>query len=138
MNGVSMYHMALRVVAVTLALLLVFDSGLLLPATHELSKSTQQYLANTVGASARVEPNELNTLTAELTRQKKELDDRESILNERELAIGLNTGGTQSEDDNRSTYILSILLFIILVLIVLNYALDFARARRLSYIEQHG
>ena len=130
--------MVLRVTGVMLALLLVFDSGVLLPVTKELSIGAQQYVANTVGATARVEQTELNTLTAELTRQKKELDEREVALNERELSVGLGGGTQQSvQSDSISTYILSVLLFIILVLIVLNYALDFARSRRLTYMERH-
>ena len=138
MKAVSAYHMVLRVTGVMLALLLVFDSGVLLPVTKELSIGAQQYVANTVGATARVEQTELNTLTAELTRQKKELDEREVALNERELSVGLGGGTQQSvQSDSISTYILSVLLFIILVLIVLNYALDFARSRRLTYMERH-
>lgn len=131
-----MYHSALRVAALSLALLLVFDSGMVSPFTKELSQGTQDYLANAVGATASVSPNELNVITAELTKRQRELDAREAALSEREMNVGLSTGA-EEEGPPISTYILSVLLFIILVLIVLNYALDFARQRRLNYLELH-
>lgn len=135
MYEVTTYHMLLRVSALVIAVVLVFDSGLLLPITRELSQHTQQYLGNAVSANARVAPTELNTLTAELTKQRQDLEEREAALSEREISIGLNTqSGT---DTDLSTYILSLLLFIILVLIILNYVLDFVRARRFVYLEQH-
>jgi len=137
MNEVSMYHMLLRISAMVIAVVLVFDSGFLFPITKQLSLNTQEYLANTVGATASVKPNELNVVTAQLTQRQRELDDREAALNEREISVGLNTDSNDSSETSVSTYVLSVLLFIILVLIVLNYVLDFARARRLSFVEKY-
>ena len=126
---VSWYHRGLRVSVLVVAMALVFDSGLLFPVTQQLSSQAGQYLANVISVGAGVIPTELNTVTAELTKQQRELDEREASLTERELAVGLR----QSADgeSSLSTYILSILLFIILVLIILNYALDMARERYL-------
>lgn len=135
MNGTT-YHTLLRVSALTLALVLLFDSGLLSPVTKELSRSTQSYLASAVGATARVEPNEINTLTAQISARERELDAREAAINEREISVGLNTSGSTNSNDV-STFMLSILLFIILVLIVLNYVLDYIRARR-PIVVQNG
>mgnify|MGYP007117489148 CR=1 FL=1 len=133
---VSMYHVSLRIASLLTAFALVFDSGLLFPVTQQLSDSAQQYLANSIGASAFVTPTELNTLTAELTAQKQALDAREEALATREISVGLNT--SQRQESNLSTYLLSVVLFIIVVLMVLNYALDFARERRLMYLQQHA
>ena len=121
----SMYHRALRVSAVVCAFVLLFESGLVSESTAYLSMNTHQYLANAVGMSAQIEPTELNSLTAELTRQKKELDERESALKDREIAIGLN-----GRPNETSTYVLASILFVLLVLIILNYTLDFLRARQ--------
>ena len=122
------YHQILRSSALLMLAILVFDSGVLTPLTRQFADNTYQQLANVIAVGASVAPNELNVITAELTSQKKDLDEREEQLREREMALGLNdqTSSTQ----NLSTYVLSVILFIILVLITLNYALDFARERR--------
>lgn len=122
----SMYHRVLRVAAVVCALVLLFESGIVSSSTAVLALNTRLYVANAVGMSTTVEPTELNMFTAELTAQKKRLDDREADLKERELEIGLNAASSQSQN---TTYVLASMLFILLVLIVLNYILDFVRAR---------
>ena len=86
----SSYHTLLRISALTLALVLLFDSGLLSPVSKQLSQNTQQYLANAVGVGASVEPTELNSLTLQLTQRNQELDAREAALSEREISVGLN------------------------------------------------
>lgn len=134
MKQVSTYHMVLRASAVTCALVLLFDSGLLSTTTQQLSQSTQDYLANAVGASASVQKTEINQLTAQISQRDRELDAREAAIEEREIAVGLNEPVVRtSSSSDLSTYLLSIILFMILVLLVLNYALDFARERRLRY-----
>lgn len=121
----TFYHSLLRVASLTVALVLLFESGLLIPETRELAQGTHQYLASAVSMQAAVAPNELNQLTADLTLQKQQLAEREAAIAERELALGLNTGDSGSSDT--STFILSIILFILLLLILLNYTLDFLR-----------
>ena len=76
-------------------------------------------------------PNDLNQITAELTAQKQSLADREASLSEREIAVGLNTG---KKDSDFTTFILSAVLFIMLVLILLNYVLDYMRHSRVNRI----
>ncbi len=128
----SLYHTILRVSALTLTLVLLFVSGFLAPVTKELSQNAGTYLANAIGIYAGVEPNELNVITAELTKQKTELDAREKALSEREINVDVGSGGST----DTSTFILSAILFIILVLIILNYILDYLRARAVSQYEQ--
>lgn len=123
----SLYHRVLRVSAVVCALVLLFESGLISQSTVILSQNTHQYLANAVGMTTTVEPTELNTLTAELTAQKRLLDQRELAIKEREIEVGLKPG--QSNDT--ATYVLASILFVLLVLIILNYVLDFVRSREL-------
>lgn len=124
----SIYHKVLRVSAVVCALMLLFESGLVHDSTRQLSVGTHQYLANAVGASASVEPTELNTLTAELTAQKLALQQREDAVRDREIEIGLAPGESQNQN---MIYLLSGILFLLLVLIVLNYTLDYLRFREL-------
>lgn len=122
----SLYHKCLRIGALTLSLLLVFVSGLLNDTTAELAKLTTSQMANAIGISVGVAPTELNMMTAELTAWERTLADREAAIVEREIAVGLNTGNGQSTTD-WSTFILATILFILLLLIVLNYALDYMR-----------
>ena len=131
MSQHSWYHITLRVVAATLGAAVLFSSGVVSPLTADLAKQAQHYLATAVGVDASVAPNELNTITARLTERERELDEREAALEQRQIDVGLNQGAAGSTNSpDYSTYIMSSVLFILLVLIVLNYALDFARSRR--------
>lgn len=121
----SLYHKVLRVSALTLALVLLFVSGILNDKTSTLANIATNQMANVVGVSVGVTPTELNTMTAEFTAWQRELAAREAALVEREIAIGLNTNESPPQD--WSTFILATILFILLLLILLNYALDYVR-----------
>jgi ABC-type multidrug transport system permease subunit len=123
MKSTTLYHQILRVSAVVVALVLVFESGLLSETTAQLSQTTELYLANAIGMSASVESTELNQMTAQLTAQKLLLDQREAALREREINIEFGNGNST----DYSTYVLASILFILLVLILLNYTLDYLR-----------
>lgn len=123
----TMYHRVLRTSALVCALVLLFESGIISQSSARLALNTNEYLANAVGVGAGVEPTELNTLTAELTAQKKKLGDREAAIHEREIEVGLATGEVPGQT---TTYVLAGVLFILLVLIVLNYILDYLRSRQ--------
>jgi len=125
----TLYHSVLRVAMAVVATVLVFDSGLFSPVTKQLSLNTQQYLGQAVGVYAGVESTELNTITAALTEKEQSLAEREKTIEQREIEVGLATGSTRGVD---STFILSVLLSIILVLIIINYILDFRRGRLLT------
>ena len=123
----STYHKILRISSLSLAFVLLFQSGIISQTTANSTSNTQTYLANVVGVTVGVAPTELNQVTAELTKKSTELSAREEALREREIAVGLSS--EQSSSQNRSTFILGTILFILLILIVLNYTLDFVRAR---------
>ena len=125
----SMYHKVLRVAVSVMAVVLVFESGLLSESTAQLSQNTHQYLANAVGMTVGVESTELNQFTAALTQKNQELREREEVLAEREIAVELSAGAS-SPGNQRATYILAGVLFILLTLILLNYVLDYLRWRR--------
>lgn len=91
-----------------------------------MAHDTSVYLANAIGMSASVQPTELNTYTAALTQKERELDSREAALREREVAVNLSTDSNSSDT---VTYILASILFVLLVLILLNYTLDYIRAK---------
>jgi len=122
----TMYHRVLRVSVVVAALLLVFESGIVSHTTLVLSMNTHNYLAQAVGMSASIEPTEINTITAELTKQRKQLDDREATLKEREIELGLRENGSENET---AIYVLSVIVFILLLLIITNYILDYLRMK---------
>lgn len=129
MKQYSNYHKILRISAVVCAITLVFESGLLNESTVRLSQDTHSYLANAIGMSAGVQPTELNQYTAVLTQKERDLDAREALLREREISVRVETG---VNNNDRAIYILSSILFILLVLIVLNYTLDYLRIREIS------
>jgi hypothetical protein len=123
----SFYHKTLRILCAVFTLVLIFDSGLLVPESKELSLHTQNYLASAIGINASVAPNELNVLTARITELEQEL-----ATKDREIAVTLSSGTPTTSTIPTSTIVLSIILFILLVLIVLNYALDYLRLKQPS------
>jgi cell shape-determining protein MreC len=129
---VNRYHSFLRIAMMVTAFALVFDSGILFPVTKQLSDVTISYVAS-VGASmnASVPENEINALSAQIAEKQRELDAREALLNEREIS-SRSFGASESNTDY-STYIISVILFILTVLMVLNYAMDWVRVRQLRY-----
>ncbi len=129
---VDRYRSFLRVGVLVSAFVLVFDSGLLFAVTKQLSDATIVYVANIgVGATATVPQNEINTLSAQIAEQQRILDAREAVLREREIASRTYDSG----ETDYSTYIMSAILFILTVLLVLNYAMDWARVRALRYAQ---
>ncbi len=131
---VSRYHRFLRVSLLVMVCVLVFDSGIISPITKTLSDNTFMHLGSVgTGVFASVPENEINTLTAQISERERALDAREAELHEREIAA--REFDTASRTDY-STYIISVILFIIIVLLVLNYAMDFTRNKRISYERQ--
>ena len=124
----TIYHSILRVSAVVLAAVLLFESGLLSDSTAALSQNTHRYLAQSVNMSASVQPTDLNQVTAALTEQQTLLDAREAALREREIAVELNQGGVQND---KATFAIAVMLFILLGLILTNYVLDYVRSKEL-------
>ncbi|MBY0310046.1 hypothetical protein K2Q16_02805 [Patescibacteria group bacterium] len=122
----SAYHKILRVSCVVMATVLIFESGLFTSATARLADQTGLYLANAVGVYVGVSENGVNTLTTRIAELEQEVGKKDAML--RDLDVGLlGSAGTSPT----STFVLAGILFIMLVLIVLNYALDFVRSREL-------
>ncbi len=112
------------------ALLLVFSSGVFIPYSSGVAHDFVGYMTgNVVGVGASVEPNELNVITAALTSRETELDRREAALTQRE--IGSPVDRSVPEQQSYIAYINAAILFILLLLIILNYTLDYMRARQL-------
>lgn len=130
----TLYHKILRISSVVLAVALVFQSGLFSSTTALMATQTQSYLANSVGVFVGVAPTELNTITAGLTEQKLALDARENELRQREIAVGIDQGGSTRD---MTTFIMGLVLFIVVLLLVLNYSLDYLRYRE-NKLRQQG
>lgn len=124
----STYHSFLRVAVLVFAVVLIFDSGLISKNTKILSTSTQQYLANAVGVSVGVAPTEMNQLTARITELEGQLDVKERL-------IAVNLADNKNASMDKSTLILSIIVFILLVLIIMNYVLDYLRMRQIKPLQ---
>lgn len=121
----------LKISALIVALVLLFDGGFVSPLTKQISDETITYLAS-VGSSvtASVQPTEINTITAELTARERELNAREAELQSREIAAR-DFGTAQSAD--YSIYVLSLILFVLTTLIILNYVMDWMRVKNIRY-----
>jgi hypothetical protein len=131
----SRYHKSLRVSLLVTAVTLLFDGGFVFPITEQLSDNTLSYLAGArASVLATVPENEINVLTAQISERQRELDAREAALREREIATR-DFGGSSTD---YSSYILSTILFILTVLVVLNYVMDWARVRKFTYEESMG
>lgn len=128
----SLYHSFLRIAICVFGFALVFDSGLLFSDTAKLSNLTQMHLASVVGVTVAVAPTEVNQLTARITELESELDAKERLI-----AVNVRESNGNSGID-KSTFILSVILFILLVLIVLNYALDYVRGRKSKIIYEES
>ncbi len=122
-----MYHRIIRTSLLVVAFLLLFDGGFVLPITKELSNETYRYLGSSaVGVSVGVPETEINKLAAELQARDQVLDEREAALAAREISARDFSSASQTE---YSTYILSVILFVLTVLVLLNYVLDWRRNR---------
>ncbi len=129
----SLYHSFLRIAVCVLAIALIFDSGLLLKQTELLSNTASQHLASVVGVTVGVAPTEMNQLTSRITELETELEAKERL-------IAVSVRNTDTKPGLDSTFFLSVILFILLILIVLNYVLDFLRSRQptvnKTYVQQ--
>jgi hypothetical protein len=123
------YHKLLRVSLAVSVCVLLFQSGAIYPITATLTTETAQYMANAVGVSVGVVPTELNQITADLTAREVALAAREKDVQAREISVGIAPGGALLSQ-RTMTFVIASVLFILLVLVVLNYILDFLRARR--------
>ena len=132
----SLYRFSLRVGVMVMASVLLFESGVLSPVTHQLAKNTANYVASAVGMFASVEPNEINVITSALTQRERELDEREKSVVAREMSVNRYGEAGAGLSQRTSTFILSTILFIMLVLIVLNFSLDFIYRREARKNEQ--
>jgi hypothetical protein len=92
-------------------------------------------MANAVGVTVGVAPTELNTITADLTKRETALAAREQAVKDREISVGLNGESSDGMSQTTTTFLLATVLFILLVLVILNYILDFIRARRTRFPE---
>ena len=119
----SLYHKCLRASALVVAFLLTMQSGIIVPETTLFTMQARMYMANVIGITASVVPNEINTLTGELTKRQKELDERERLIDAR-------VRDSELQSFRFSDYILSIILLLLLILITTNYFLDYMRARK--------
>jgi hypothetical protein len=112
----SSYHSVLRVTALIFAMVLVFESGLLSPVTQRTSHLAGQQLASvvtgTVDTALYSEGSQTRALGEEATFSTQSL--REPI--------------------SKSTFLLSVAVFILLLLIILNYILDYLRRREKTFV----
>lgn len=109
----SMYHSALRVLVLVFAVALVFESGMLSSATQTITHSAGQQFAAAIQA----------------TVDSANYTDEAGIMPAMQTQESEVAAVTSSEALSRGTFLLSIVVFILLLLIVLNYILDHLRTK---------
>lgn len=96
----SIYHKLLRVSSLLFAFLLIFSSGLVSPLTSQLTENSAKYAANLVNANSSL------------------VDSQNEPILTQESVVGEGSNETY-------TYLFAVILFVILLLMLLNYSLHF-------------
>ena len=123
----SNYHRLLRISLLVSAIALVFESGLINQSTSYIAKGTHVYLANVINSPSQTVETKNNLYAIESSNEDKQSAALQEAAKEREVGP---QASTEIIYNNRATYTLSIVVFMLLVLIILNYALDYIRSRR--------
>lgn len=119
----TFYHKTLRTGVLFFACILSIQSTLFF-GNENLARDMEVYMATVIGVGVSVSPTDINTLTAEITKQKLELEARERVLRENETVASRGDFTFDMMD-----FVLSGILLLLLTLVVLNYVFDFIRAR---------
>ena len=124
----SIYHSVLRISVLVFAILLVFDSGLVSPQSNVLSISTQQYLANTISSQVGTVSVKNDEHIAIITKTDEMVSGKGNFT-----TISLSEDIPQVM--NKSTLILSSIVFTLLLLILINYVVDCIRTRKMIVLK---
>jgi CHASE3 domain sensor protein len=117
---------AILVFTNVIALTMFFNTHLLENQTPTAAFLKQ--LGNVIGVSAGVPSNEINTLASDLRQWENELDAREQDLAAQEVLLRERAEG----DTNTSVVYITVIGALLLVLVVMNFVLDWRRAEKLS------
>lgn len=115
----SSYHSVLRISALLLALALVFESGILSPATQSITHTAGVQLASII----------------EATTDGATYNEEARILIQKD---NTSASGVSPSPLSEVTFLLATSLFILLLLIVLNYILSYLRDHEKSLQETGG
>lgn len=85
-----------------------------------------QQLGSVVGMYASVEPNEYNTLAQQIKEKQEELDTREKKITEKEL---LSEQQEIPKRDSVAIIYITLIGLLLLVLVLLNFILDWRRRK---------
>jgi len=102
----------------------VIAAGILAVYFNSAAGGMFRQLGSVVGMYAGVEPNEYNLLAQQLDQRNKELDAREAELAQQEVLL------KESVVSDRASIVYATAIgFLLLVLVVLNFYLDWKRGR---------
>jgi len=91
-----------------------------------------ELIGGVIGVSAAVPPNEFNSLLAQLSEREKELDARASALSAREQSLISDLDARQKERMRGVYAYLFGFTFFLLLLVIVNYYLDYHRQPRVG------
>jgi len=108
----SWYHSILRISVLVFALALVFESGILSSVTQTIAHTAGEQFATAIQATTDNANYDEEVLSPEIARNQSEV---------KTLTVSPTT--------TKSTFLLSAIVFILLLLVVLNYILDYLRSK---------
>lgn len=100
--------------------------------TDGLKKLVYQNIASVIGVTAGVSSNQYNQLAQQLAQKDLEISSRERELIERERLINEEYQATIFRTQNGVFYAISFAALILLLLILLNFYLDYFREKKKS------
>jgi len=113
-------------IAIAGVAVLTIASGPLVDRLGYAGMEKVRQFANTVGMFAAVPKNENNTLAQDLQQKQQELTEREMLIKQKEQTLGYK------EESNNKTAVVYITVIggLLLLLILMNFYLDWKRNRR--------
>lgn len=122
--NVSVYHKVLRVSALTVALMLVFESGMCSPVSKQFADNTIIMLASASTQVGIMNFSSNLNVAATLTARQNVIDTTNGNLSERSAPTRISV----ETESGYPTYVLSTILFLLVLLILMNYLFDWRRA----------
>lgn len=113
------YHSLLRISVLLFATILIFASGIFNSSTQIITRTTTQQFASVIQT----------TTNQVIENNKEELSIQAEDIRETKIT------NTSLQSIDKSIFLLSVVVFILLLLIILNYILDYLRSK--EYHNRH-
>ncbi len=126
---------AVHVVALSLG---IFVLGLVSAQVSAFPNRIDRQLALVTGINAAVAPNPINTLADQLSQKEQTLTEREQALQQQESSLRTMLQDEMAKERQTLLWEVSVAIGVLLVLIGINYYLDFLRRNGEEGSSRHG